>query len=244
MHQGVPPGGPLVRSLLARANESAGNAQDACAVELSGTIEVTARGGPVVIADDASGAITLSEGERHVVSTTGRARVRYLAVSGGVDAPIQLGSRGALLVAGIGGVLRRGDRLVPDVEGAKADRVPAVSRAEPRADEPIAIMPGPDAAHVDLDVLASHDLRIAAASDRTGTRLEGPLVARTVTSTMSRRSTPMVMGAIELTPSGLIVLGPDHPTTGGYPVVAVVRSSSLDTLFAKPFGSKVRLTIA
>ena len=244
MHEGVPPGGPLVRSLLARANESAGNAPDACAVELSGTIEVIARGGPVVIADDASGAVTLSEGERHVVSTTGRTRVRYLAVSGGVDAPIQLGSRGALLVAGIGGVLRRGDRLVPDVDGARTDRAPAITRAEMDADEPIAILPGPDAADVDLDVLATHDLRIAAASDRIGTRLEGPLVVRTATSTMSRRSTPMVMGAIELTPSGLIVLGPDHPTTGGYPVVAVVPSSSLDALFARPIGSKVRLTIA
>ena len=55
MHEGVPPGGPLVRSLLARANASAGNAPDACAVEVTGTIEVTARGGSVIVADDASG---------------------------------------------------------------------------------------------------------------------------------------------------------------------------------------------
>jgi allophanate hydrolase subunit 2 len=49
----------------------------------------------------------------------------------------------------------------------------------------------------------------------------------------------MVRGAVELTPSGLIVLGPDHPVTGGYPVVAVVSSSSLDALFARPLGSTV-----
>ena len=60
----------------------------------------------------------------------------------------------------------------------------------------------------------------------------------------SAKSTPMVMGAIELTPSGLIVFGPDHPTTGGYPVVAVVRSASLDRLFSRPIGAAVRFTFA
>ena len=52
----------------------------------------------------------------------------------------------------------------------------------------------------------------------------------------------MVRGAIELTPSGLIVLGPDHPTTGGYPVIAVIRSTSLDAFFARPIGSLVHFT--
>jgi len=247
MHEGVPPGGPLVRSLLARANEHAGNPSDACGVEIYGTIQVTARVGPVTIADDASGPITLREGEQHVVSTEGRMRARYLALAGGVDAPVVLGSRGALLVAGIGGVLRRGDRLAPDPGGSP--RQPRGSgRAELAPDAPIPILPGPDAADVALDDLARHDLRIAAASDRTGTRLEGPSLARRSSdapagSAMSRRSTPMVMGAIELTPSGLIVLGPDHPTTGGYPVVALVPSSFLDGLFARPIGSAVRFAM-
>ena len=53
----------------------------------------------------------------------------------------------------------------------------------------------------------------------------------------------MVIGAIELTPSGLIVLGPDHPTTGGYPVVAVVASDDVDRLFARPVGAAVRLAL-
>jgi allophanate hydrolase subunit 2 len=41
MHEGVPHGGPLVRSMLARANALAGNAPAACAIELSGTLEVS-----------------------------------------------------------------------------------------------------------------------------------------------------------------------------------------------------------
>ncbi len=259
MHEGVPPGGPLVRSLLARANAAVGNAPDACAVEVSGTIEVVARGGPLVVADDASGPITLADGESHVVSTAARARVRYLAIAGGIDAPVRLGSRGALLVAGIGGLLRKGHRLASD--GRRAREMKGATQSAPHAqgapvvpdvpapDAPIAILPGPDAGDIAFQDLAAHAFRISPASDRTGTRLEGPPVAHARiapadTSTMSRRSTPMVIGAIELTPSGLIVLGPDHPTTGGYPVVGVVGSASLDALFARPIGSTVRFSIA
>ena len=50
----------------------------------------------------------------------------------------------------------------------------------------------------------------------------------------------MARGAIELTPSGPIVLGPDHPTTGGYPVIAVLREHAQDAFFARPLGATVR----
>ena len=51
----------------------------------------------------------------------------------------------------------------------------------------------------------------------------------------------MVAGAIELTPAGLVVLGPDHPTTGGYPVIAVVPTHALGRLLGRPIGARVRL---
>jgi allophanate hydrolase subunit 2 len=43
----------------------------------------------------------------------------------------------------------------------------------------------------------------------------------------------MVKGAIEIPSSGIpMVLGPDHPTTGGYPVLAVVASEDVERVFA------------
>jgi KipI family sensor histidine kinase inhibitor len=235
MHEGIPPGGPLVRAKLAHANALVGNAPTACAIELTGTFEVTARGGDVRLADDlATSPILLADGERHVVSTEGRTRVRYLALAGGIAAPRILGGRGALLGVGIGKLLGKGTRL----EGDAAPVFEAVDMSPgPTQDGPIEVVPGPD---VDaLPLLASCDLRIAPASDRTGTRLEG-LPDLPGATAMGRRSTPMVVGAIELTPSGLVVLGPDHPTTGGYPVVAVVRDAALDAFFARPIGSTIR----
>jgi len=38
----------------------------------------------------------------------------------------------------------------------------------------------------------------------------------------------MVLGAVQIPPNGLpIILGPDHRTTGGYPVIAVVAAESM-----------------
>jgi allophanate hydrolase subunit 2 len=54
----------------------------------------------------------------------------------------------------------------------------------------------------------------------------------------------MVKGAIERTPAGLVVLGPDHPTTGGYPVIGVLPEDALDGLMALPIGAPVRLLVA
>jgi KipI family sensor histidine kinase inhibitor len=236
MHQGIPRGGPLVRSLFARANALAANDGAACAIEVNGTLEVTARIGPVTVAD-ADARVVLAPGDRLVVSTAGRARAAYLAVAGGIDAGVVLGGRGALLVAGIGRLLRKGDRLTG---GPSSGRVVGELPPPPALDAPIEVSTGPDAAL--LDALLETPFRIAMASDRTGTRLDG-LAATVPSGDAARRSTPMVPGAIELTPSGPIVLGPDHPTTGGYPVVAVVRSSSLDDLFFRPVGSPVRFRL-
>jgi KipI family sensor histidine kinase inhibitor len=247
MHEGVPPGGPLVASWFARANALAGNGAGAAAVEITGTLEVVARAGSVGIADE-HGFVELADGERHVVKSGGGARVAYLALRGGVDAPVVLGGRGALLVAGIGRLLKRGDRLAPAREGKGALKPmePRILISGPLSlDAPVAVAPGPDEVPgFSLESLTRVELRVSQASDRTGTRLEGWVPEQRGGPVMTRPSAPMVKGAIELTPSGLIVLGPDHPTTGGYPVVAVVRESSLDALLARPVGSSLRLAIA
>ena len=53
----------------------------------------------------------------------------------------------------------------------------------------------------------------------------------------------MVLGAIEVPGDGKpIVLGPEHPTTGGYPIIAVVTRADLGALFAIRLGGAVRFT--
>jgi biotin-dependent carboxylase-like uncharacterized protein len=242
MHEGVPPGGALVPELLARANEAAGNAPDAAAIELFGAMTIEAQG-DVVIATDDGEARALERGERASFPPSRHARVRYVALRGSIDVPRVLGGRGTLLVASIGGLegraLRRGDRLHAG-DGANAPPR-ALAPFALDLDAPIRITLGPDSARFTEEArraLTSMPFVLTAASDRTGARLTGPTLARVDTDVGV--STPMVAGAIEVPASGApIVLGPDHPTTGGYPIIATIVRADLGRFAARRAGTPV-----
>ena len=255
VHEGVPPGGALVPELLAWANEAVGNAASAAAIEVIGGISLVA-GGAARVSVDGELAKDLAAGERIDVPRHPARRVRYVALGGGVDVPPVLGSRSTLLVAALGGhegrALRRGDRLgTGDAGGAHAG---ALARAlDLDLDRPIAVVAGPDLARFGdaaLAALLGGVFTVSPQSDRTGTRLEGPLLphaARAGGRSDATRalSMPMVAGAIEVPASGApIVLGPDHPTTGGYPVIATIVRADLGRFAARKIGADVRFTAA
>ena len=67
------------------------------------------------------------------------------------------------------------------------------------------------------------------ASDRVGVRLTGPALERSRTDELP--SEPCIRGSIQVSSDGQpIVFGPDHPVTGGYPVIAVVLDRHTDQL--------------
>jgi allophanate hydrolase subunit 2 len=77
-------------------------------------------------------------------------------------------------------------------------------------------------------------------SDRVGVRLSGvPL-----TPVPEILSEPACLGAIQVTNDGSpIVLGPDGPTLGGYPKLAVVVGSHLDRIAQLRPGDTVRFAL-
>lgn len=76
-------------------------------------------------------------------------------------------------------------------------------------------------------------------SDRIGVRLDGPGLERDRAGELE--SEPVVRGSIQVTTSGRpVVLGPDHPVTGGYPVIAVVLDTDTDLLGQARPGDLVR----
>ena len=78
--------------------------------------------------------------------------------------------------------------------------------------------------------------------DRVGTRLEGPPIPREGGD--AGMSLPMVRGAIQLPGSGEpVVLGPDHPTTGGYPIIAALTDAARDLAGQLPPGVRVRFRV-
>jgi allophanate hydrolase subunit 2 len=168
-------------------------------------------------------------------------RCAYLAIRGGIAAPLILDGRGTLLAAGLGAPLRAGDVLraadAPETDGAPVSFSPG---------DVIHVIPGPDLdafAPDALAVLASEPYRILPTSDRVGTRLAGPALPRLAGH--RERSRPMVQGALEVPRDGQpIVLGPEHPTTGGYPVLAVIAHAELGRFHAIRLGGSVRFAIS
>ena len=246
--RGIPPSGPLDVETFAAANVAVGNRAGAAAIEVPlGALEVEARGLEVLVSIDGQPAIRLHDGERLRVPEGARA-VRYLAVRGGVAVPEVLGARATLLAAGLGGhlgrTLRRRDLLpIGDEEGAELEP------AQPGpigSEEALAIDPGP---HVErfppdaYEVLLGTSWRVSRLGDRVGVRLEGGRVPREGPD--RALPVPMLRGAVEITTDGTpIVLGPDHPTTGGYPVLAVLRASAQAALARKRPGEAVRFRSA
>lgn len=163
-------------------------------------------------------------GTRTAIESFGTLKIGDVVVASGRDARVAY--VGLAVDAPIGARVVRGDRVtITDVA------LPSRARADIA---PIAITRGPD--HADL----SGTFRIGASSNRVGTRLEGPPIP--FVAPPDAASTPMVKGAVELTPSGLVVLGPDHPTTGGYPVVGVLRDDAMDAFYKLPVAASVQFT--
>lgn len=169
-----------------------------------------------------------------------------LAVRGGLVPAEVLGSRSRDTLSALGPApLAAGDLLrVGSTEHLGAVQDPAVAPAA-GSEITVPLVPGPREGLLGdeaLDALLGTAWTVRPDSDRVGVRLDGdPLPVPDDLS--GRASEPMMPGAIQVPPSGLpVVFGPDHPTTGGYPVIGVVTRSGLDALAQAVPGTTVRFT--
>jgi biotin-dependent carboxylase-like uncharacterized protein len=151
----------------------------------------------------------------------------YVCVRGGIDVEPVLGSRSTDLMGGVGPApVRAGDLLrIGAPAGASVEPEPYALPEAPV----LRASPGPRAdwfAADALETLAVSEWRVRPDSNRVGIRLDGPELRRARDGELE--SEGVVAGALQVPPNGQpILLGPDHPTTGGYPVLAVVSADDL-----------------
>jgi len=248
MHQGVPPGGPWSPAEFARALEALGGPVDAAALEIplhGATFRALC---PVTLSHDGT-PIVLDTQQPFTLAAAPWA-VQYLAVAGGFAAPTVLGGRGLLPVAGLGGALgrfvRAGDVLYAPVptEPLLPPSRPVPAACPPEALTSLSVVVGPDPfPDAALDLLTRAQFAVSPVLDRTGTRLLGPALPSPPDAGL-RASTPVVRGALQVTSAGtLVALGPDHPTTGGYPVIAVLTRAAQRALARVRPGGALRFVI-
>lgn len=187
--------------------------------------------------------VTLPAGMLHIGALRGGARA-WLALAGGIDAPLVLGSRSTDLRGGFGGIAGRalrGDdeialRAAPEIEC----RTPCVPKwwIDPYFDDrglPIRYVPAMQAGDAPLDGRA---YQASSRSNRQGLRLEGATVDH---EREEQVSTPVAPGTIQLPPDGRpIVLLADAQTVGGYPRLGHVIAADLPRLAQLCPGEAVR----
>ena len=242
-HVGVPTAGAVDRRTHDLMNRLVGNSPDAATIETLGALIVEALR-PVVVArsTDAS-RHTLTTGDRFRVDAPADSVWAYLSVRGGIAVDSVLASRSTDTLGHVGpGPLRSGEVLIVGADpGTELAAEHAPERR--RSDGTVRIWDGPQ--H-DWFVGGRHALverpwRVTNELSRVGVRLETGDFARTTRSEPQMSSIGLVEGAIQITPAGEpIVMLANHPTTGGYPVIAVVEPDDLPDLVQTRPGAMIR----
>jgi antagonist of KipI len=181
----------------------------------------------------------------------------WLAISGGIDVPIVLGSRSTDLRASYGGVegrvLRDGDILLL---GARPGSLTLATTgigswtgphdwvSPAKRDPMLRFVPGADWARFNASTLqrfTSESFAVSPDSDRMGVRLDGPELQRE--NNVDLISEAVVPGTIQVPPSGqpILLLG-DCQTIGGYPKIAHVITIDLGIAAQLRAGDVVRFS--
>ncbi len=170
--------------------------------------------------------IEVEAGERFELGSPTEGMWSYLAIGGGVDAPIVMGSRSTNVREGIGGWLLPGAILGSGGEAAapEAPFIPPLTG--------------------DIRVFAglTGDWSVGGRVDRMGYQLEGSAVPG---GRSDLHSEPLLPGCIQIPPNGKpIVLMAEGPTVGGYTLGGVIHSDDLRLVAQTQPGGRLRLVAA
>lgn len=269
-HLAVTRSGAYDRGAYQRANRLVGNPPTEAALEIllgptrlrfqaAATVALTGVQSAVTIqlpgatrAVDCESTLTLPAGSILDVPQFHLGLRGYLAIRGGWATTATLGSRSTDTLSGLGPApVKAGDPVAIYANASRfpqhdANVVAFRARAQTDGPLPLRLLPGPRTSrYFDLHewVLRDHWL-VSTASNRIGVRLEPSqpdLPTPTAIDSNATPSEPLVRGAVQVPPDCRpVIMGPDHPTTGGYPVVGVVTEHDSDALAQLRPGEAVR----
>lgn len=251
LHLGVGRSGAADRSAFRLANRLVGNPEGAAGIEFTvggfhllvrdaATLAFTGAPCPVTggRALDWNAAVSVSAGTELKVGPPELGVRSYLAIRGGLAVEQVLGSSSTDTLSGLGPppiragtCLDVGDMAVSDPGDPAVDLMMWAPRSS-TSRRALEIVPGPRLEWFEDSAwsqLVSTTWRVNSTSDRVGIRLDGPALVRRRGDELP--SEPTVPGAVQVPPDGRpIVLGPDAPVTGGYPVIGVLTAAARDRL--------------
>ncbi|MZF89543.1 biotin-dependent carboxyltransferase family protein [Streptomyces sp. SID5643] len=256
-HLGVPRSGALDRPAAGLANRLVGNPPetavlettlDGCAVRPRSDVTVAVTGAPCRVMVDGRPAawgapVRVPAGALMDVGRAVSGLRAYVGISGGIAVEPVLGSRSTDLLSGLGPPPLVDGTVLPLGRPAGVHaRVDVAPQPAPPAELVLRVTLGPRDGWFTPEALrafVSRPYRVSSASNRIGLRTEGPALERARPGELA--SEGMVLGAVQVPPDGRpVVFLADHPTTGGYPVIAVVRAADLPPAAQAAPGTPVR----
>ncbi|MFC9342810.1 biotin-dependent carboxyltransferase family protein [Streptomyces sp. NPDC057020] len=261
-HLGVPRSGALDPAAVRLVNRLVGNSEtaavlettvDGCALRPRCAVTVAVGGAPCPVRVDGrpaawGTAVRVPAGAVLDVGAATRGLRGYVAIGGGIEVEPVLGSRSTDLLSGLGPPPAAEETVLPlgPDTGAAAARgsVDAPPWPGPPGELVLRVRLGPRDdwfTAAALRTLVTRAYRVSSAGNRIGLRLDGPALERARHGELA--SEGMVLGAVQVPPDGRpVVFLADHPTTGGYPVVGVVRETDLGRVAQAVPGTPVRFT--
>lgn len=162
----------------------------------------------------------------------------YLAINGGFEVPVVMGSRSTYVQAALGGLhgraLRKGDFLPQGPQGQIPLHKAIPKRFIPDIQQKAVLrcVPGPqqDLFQDQGQILFNAEYTVTQRADRRGIRLEGPKIKHAHHSPGSIISEPVLPGNIQVPGDGQPIVLLHEQTVGGYPKIATVIQSDLPKL--------------
>ncbi|KAI1375792.1 urea carboxylase [Hypoxylon crocopeplum] len=274
-HVGIPPSGPMDDYSFRLANRLVGNPVNAAGLEcaLQGptlrfhndtTIAVTGSPAPVYLNGQLvkqNSSLYVRAGQTLTIGATQDGYRMYVAIRGGINVPLVLGSRSLLELGNIGGYngrkLQEGDIIHTYSCSSEPDEALLSVPAIPISSEPsplwtIGVIPGPHGApdfftYDGLDALFSGEWQVHYNSNRLGVRLTGPKphwARRTGGEAGLHPSnihdSPYSVGSVSFTGDEAVVLTCDGPSLGGFVVFCVVAKAEMWKLGQVRPGHRIR----
>ncbi|MHA7286545.1 5-oxoprolinase subunit C family protein [Arthrobacter sp. MDT3-44] len=259
---GIPQGGAMDQLSASMANALVGNAPTDAVLECAylgpkfttdtdAVLAVT--GAPVQVKVNGTTAeqwtrLSLAAGDEVSFGMLSGGTRYYIAVQGGIDVPLVLGSRSTYALGALGGLqgrtLKPGDTVpvgaVGPSSGSGRDSIPEDLRPVYAKEVTVRILPGLYDHRLTaegMETLLSATWKLTPVADRTGLRYSGPDIAwKPRTQPFGAGSDPSnivdagyAIGSIQI-PGGKepIVLHRDAVSGGGYAMVATVISADMD----------------
>ncbi len=269
---GVPPGGALDRAAHRAANQLVGNKATAA------TLEITLQGPSLLFENNALVSLTGTNFRAFVdgrampewVSLFVRAgqlleikggggRLGYLAIHGGWDAQVIMGSRATYTRAKLSGYKGEGRALrVEDILTIATDYLeplrqlpegagkfyPEKQKPKYGAEVTVRVVPGPHTENFSAEAnqyFYNTPYKLSEQSDRMGYRFQGAALSYRRPDLAEIAACGTIFGTIQVPPDGQpIILMADHQLTGGYPIIGVVLSDDLPLVAQLLPGQKLR----